>query len=133
MSNFNKVILMGRLTRDPELRYTPSGLAVSSFGLAVNSRTRQGEEWKDEVCFIDIVLFGKQAENCSEYLSKGKLVLVEGRLRWRSWESEGGQKKSKHEVLASTVRFMPKGAEPGAGGGFPSEADEPPLEDDLPF
>ena len=68
MASFNKVILMGNLTRDPELRYTPSGLAVTRLGMAINSRTKQGEEWKDAVCFVDIAVFGKQAEICSEYL-----------------------------------------------------------------
>ena len=91
MANLNKVFLLGNLTRDPELRYTPSGTAVSTFGLAVNRKYKQNDEWTDDVCYVDIVSFGKQAENCTEYLSKGSLVFIEGRLQWRSWEGEDGQ------------------------------------------
>ena len=81
MASFNKVILMGNLTRDPELRYTPGGSPVCSFGLAVNRRYRQNDEWKEEVCFVDITVWGKQAENCNEYLSKGRPIMLEGRNR----------------------------------------------------
>jgi single-strand DNA-binding protein len=109
MVGYNKVILMGNLTRDPELRYIPNGTAVATLRLAVNNRYRQGDEWKDDVCFVDVTVWGKQAENCNEYLSKGSGVLVEGRLSYRTWESEEGQTRSKHEVVANTVRFLPKG------------------------
>jgi len=98
---------MGNLTRDPEMRYTPQGLPVTSFGLAVNTKYKQADEWKDEVLFIDISAFGKIAENCGEYLSKGSGVLVEGRLQERKWESDG-QQKSKMQVIAQTVKFLPK-------------------------
>jgi len=108
MSSFNSVILLGNLTRAPELRYTPSGTAVATFGLAVNRRYRQGEEQREEVCFVDIVTFGRQAETVSEYLSKGNLAMIEGRLQWRSWETPDGQKRSKHEVIANNVQFMPR-------------------------
>src|SRR5437773_9053712 len=84
MAGFNKVILMGNLTRDPEIRYAPSGTPVANFGLAVNRRYRQGDETKEEVCFVDIVVFGRQAETCGQYLSKGNGALVEGRLRCAS-------------------------------------------------
>ncbi|MFC1620910.1 single-stranded DNA-binding protein [Candidatus Omnitrophota bacterium] len=106
MANFNKVFLMGNLTRDPELRYVPSGAPVATFGLAVNRRyvTQQGEK-KDEVCFVRIVVFGKQAESCSQYLNKGRLVFIEGRLQYRSWEQEG-QKKSSLDVVADRVQFL---------------------------
>lgn len=80
---------------------------MTRFSLAVNHRYKQGGETKDEVCFIDVVIFGKQAETAGEYLSKGKGVLVEGRLQQRRWEAEGGQKRSKHEVLAQVIRFLP--------------------------
>ena len=83
MAGFNKVILMGNLTRNPELRYTPSGTPVASFGLAVSRRFKQGEELKEEVCFVDIVVFGKQAEHCGQYLSKGNGAIIEGRLQQR--------------------------------------------------
>ncbi|MBQ27352.1 MAG: single-stranded DNA-binding protein [Nitrospiraceae bacterium] len=108
MPSFNKVILMGNLTKDPELRYTPSGTSVVEFSLAVNRKFGQGEEQKDEVCFIDIVVFGKQAENCGQYLTKGNGVIVDGRLSQRRWETAEGQKRSKHEVVALNVTFMPK-------------------------
>ncbi|MEC4678015.1 MAG: single-stranded DNA-binding protein, partial [Nitrospirota bacterium] len=100
MTSFNKTILMGNLTKDPEIRYTPSGTAVANFGLAVNHRYKQGDEMRDEVCFIDIVVFGKQAENCGQYLSKGQGIIVDGRLQQRRWESDDGQKRSRHEVVA---------------------------------
>ncbi len=116
---FNKIILIGNLTKDPELRYTPQGTPVASFRLAVNSKYKQSNEMKSETLFIDIVVFGKQAESCSQYLSKGRPALVEGRLQERRWESDG-QQKSKVEVVASTVRFLSRksdaaGASPDAG------------------
>ena len=106
---FNKVILIGNLTKDPELRYTPQGTPVASFRIAVNSKFKQAEGFRDETLFIDVVTFGKQAETCSQYLNKGSAVLVEGRLQERRWESEG-QQRSKVEVVAQTVRFLPKKA-----------------------
>lgn len=115
MAGFNKVILMGNLTRNPELRYTPSGTPVANFGLAVSRRFKQGEDLKEEVCFIDIVVFGRQAEHCGQYLSKGNGVIIEGRLQHRRWETEDGQKRSKHEVVAQNVTFMPKRQDGGAG------------------
>ena len=105
---FNKVILIGNLTRDPELRYTPQGTSVCSFGLAVNRKYKQAEEMKEEVTFINIVVFGKQADTSGQYLSKGSAVLIEGRLQERRWETEDGQKRSKHEVVAQNVRFLPR-------------------------
>jgi single-strand DNA-binding protein len=135
MANLNTVVLLGNLTRDPEVRYTPSGTPVATLGLAVNNRMKQGDEWKDDPCFIDVVVFGKQAESCGEYLSKGQPVLVEGRLRYRTWEGQDGQKRSKHEVSAFRVQFMPKGGRTAGGGGFSGEmGDEEPVDDDdVPF
>ncbi|MFH1857391.1 MAG: single-stranded DNA-binding protein [Candidatus Omnitrophota bacterium] len=113
MASLNKVILMGNLTRDPELRYVPSGTAVAGFGLAVNrTYTTQAGEKKDEVCFVNVVVWGKQAENCSRYLNKGSLVLVEGRLTYRAWE-QGGQKRNTLEVRADRVQFL--GRQKGTG------------------
>lgn len=103
---FNKVILIGNLTRDPEMRYTPQGTSVCNFGLAVNRKYKQAEDVKEEVTFINIVVFGKQADTCGQYLSKGSGVLVEGRLQERRWETDEGQKRSKHEVVAQNVRFL---------------------------
>src|SRR5687767_9436356 len=120
MANLNTVILLGNLTRDPELRTTPQGTSVTSFGLAVNRRYRQGEEQREEVCFVDIVCFGRQAETASDYLRKGNLAMIEGRLQWRSWETEDGQKRSKHEVIANNVQFMPRGQSDGMGRSGPA-------------
>ncbi|WP_028841958.1 single-stranded DNA-binding protein [Thermodesulfovibrio yellowstonii] len=108
---FNRIILIGNLTRDPELRYTPTGVAVVTVPIAVNTRYKQGEETKEETLFIEAVVFGKQADSCMQYLSKGQPVLVEGRLRERRWEHEG-QKRSKFEVIAQSVRFLPKKEKP---------------------
>ncbi len=107
MASFNKVILLGNLTRDPEVRYTPNGVAVASFSIAVNRKYKQGDATKDEVSYIDIVVFGKQAEACGQYVKKGDSVLVDGRLQQRRWE-DNGQKRSKIEVVAIQVNFMPK-------------------------
>jgi single-strand DNA-binding protein len=133
MESLNHIVLQGRLTRDPEVRYTPSGTPVATLGLAVNNRMKQGDEWKDDPCFIDVAVFGKQAESCGEYLSKGQPVIVEGRLRYRSWEGQDGQKRSKHEVTASRVHFMPKiSRTPGSGGGL-GDVGESMDDDDVPF
>ncbi len=115
MTSFNKVILLGNLTRDPEVRYTPTGSAVAGFALAVNRKYKQGEETKEEVSYIDIVVFGTQAENCGKYLHKGDAALIEGRLQQRRWEDkDSGQKRSKVEVAAQTVNFMPRKSSSGA-------------------
>jgi single-strand DNA-binding protein len=103
---YNKIILVGNLTRDPEMRYTPQGTSVCNFGLAVNRKYKQGEETKEEVTFINIVVFGRQADVCGQYLNKGSSVLIEGRLQERRWETEDGQKRSRHEVVAQNVRFL---------------------------
>lgn len=106
MANLNKVFLIGNLTRDPELRYTPNGTAVVSFGLAVNRvfKTQSGER-KEETCFVRIVTFGKQAESCNQYLSKGRSVFVEGRLQYRTWENNG-QRCNALDVIADKVQFL---------------------------
>ncbi len=132
MTSFNKVILMGNLTKDPEIRYAPSGTAVASFRMAVNHRYKQGEEFKEEVCFIDVVVFGKQAESCGQYLNKGNGVIVEGRLQERRWETEEGQKRSKHEVVAQSVRFLPKRQEVGTEKET-AVHDEEVVDNDVPF
>ena len=101
MASFNKVILMGNLTKDPEIRAIPNGTAVANFRIAVNHRYKQGEETKDDVCFIDIVTFGKQAENCGQFLHKGNGIIVDGRLQERRWETAEGQKR----VLSQSLLF----------------------------
>ena len=133
MANYNKVILMGNLTRDPELRYTPNGTAVATLSLAVNRRYKVNDETREETDFFDIVVFGKQAENCSEYLQKGRPVLVDGRLQQRRWETDEGQKRSKVEVVAFTVQFLgtsrsPEPAAPAGTDGSPEFDDS-----DIPF
>jgi len=127
MSGFNKCILLGRLTRNPEVRFTPSNTPVASFGLAVSRRFKQGDDLKEEVTFVDIVVFGKQAEHCGQYLTKGSGVIVEGRLQQRRWETEDGQKRSKHEIVVQTVTFMPKTSKPATGEGSPGH--DPEFED----
>lgn len=126
---FNKVILIGNLTKDPELRYTTQGTPVTSFRLAVNYRYKQSDDMKQETMFIDNVVFGKQAESCSKYLSKGSPVLVEGRLQERRWESNG-QQRSKFEVVAQSVRFLSKrSSQPAEADALTEEGDiEPPEE-----
>jgi len=114
---FNKVILIGNLTRDPEMRYTPQGTSVCSFSLAVNRKYKQGDETKEEVTFINIVVFGRQADNCGQYLNKGSSALIEGRLHENKWETEDGQKRSRHEVVAQSVQFMSRKQ---SGGGTPA-------------
>lgn len=128
----NRIILIGRLTKDPELRYTPNGRAVASFTLAVDRpfKNQQGEREAD---FINIVVWGSQAENCANYLAKGKLAAVDGRLQIRSFEGQDGQRRWITEVVADSVRFLsPKssdsGFEPGHMG---SEVDF--SDDDIPF
>jgi single-strand DNA-binding protein len=123
---YNRIILIGNLTRDPELRYSAQGTPISNFRLAVSSKFKSSGDSRDETLFIDVVSFGKQAEIVSQYLSKGKSVLVEGRLRERSWEADG-QKRSKMEVLAQSVRFLSRKAE-GAAEGPAEEFSAPPEE-----
>ena len=129
MPSFNKVMLMGNLTRDPELRFTASGAAVAGFGLAINRKYKQGDEWKEDVCFVDITVWGKQAENCAEYLSKGRPVFVEGYLRLNSWETDSGEKRNKLEVVTNSVLFLgrPGQRDDAQAGEIASK------KDDIPF
>jgi single-strand DNA-binding protein len=133
MSSFNKVILLGNLTRDVETRYTPNGVAVASFAIAVNRKYKQGDETKEEVSFIDIVVFGKQAEACGQYIGKGDSILVDGRLQQRRWDDKDtGAKRSKIEVAAQTVTFMPK--RNNSGSHQESAPDASPVDEgDIPF
>jgi len=112
MSSFNKVMLLGNLTRDPEVRYIPSGTAVCDIGLAINDsyKTKDGDK-KESTVFVDIVVWGNSAENCGKYLSQGSQVFIEGRLQLDQWESKDGDKRSKLRVRADNVQFMsaPKG------------------------
>lgn len=144
MANFNRVILAGNLTRDPQLSYTPSNTPVCEFGMAINRkwRDRDGNS-KDEVCFVDMVAYGRQAEVINQYMGKGRPMLVEGRLRYRQWTNKEGQNRSKLDVFVENFSFL--GGAPGGGqarggpGRAPATAaaaapvdDEPPPMDDMP-
>ncbi|MGE0757408.1 MAG: single-stranded DNA-binding protein [Pirellulaceae bacterium] len=116
MANFNRVILLGNLTRDVELKYTQSGLAVTEIGLAVNERRKgQSGELVEETVFVDITLWGRTAEIASEYLSKGSQALIEGRLKYDTWEKDG-QKRSKLRVVGETLQLLGARSPSGAGG-----------------
>ena len=153
MANFNKVILAGNLTRDPELRYTPKGTAVARITLAVN-RTWKSEsgESKEEVSFVDVDIWGRQAEVISQYMKKGRPLLVEGRLKQDTWEDKNTkQKQSKLKVVLESFSFIdsnrgdagggaaeaPRASRPAAAASAPApeggEADGPPEGDDVPF
>lgn len=116
MASFNKVVLVGNLTRDPELRYIPSGTAVTDIGLAINDRRKSGNEWVEETTFVDITLWGRTAEVASEYLNKGSSVLIEGRLKLDSWEKDG-QKRSKLKVVGEKMQMLSGRGQGGGGGG----------------
>jgi len=125
MASFNRVILIGNLTRDVDVRYTPGGTAVSELGLAVN-RTwfdKQANQKREEVTFVDVTLWGRTAELAGEYLSKGKPVLIEGRLQLDQWEDDHGQKRSKLKVVGETMQFL------GSGNGGSGNAARPTQED----
>ncbi|MCP3915048.1 MAG: single-stranded DNA-binding protein [bacterium] len=120
MASFNKVILMGNLTRDPELRFTQSNMAVCKVGLAVNRRFKDGQtgEWREEPTFVDITIFGKRGEAFEKYHRKGASAFVEGSLRFDTWDDKNtGQKRSKLYVVADNWEFVGGGRESGAGGG----------------
>ncbi len=126
MAGYNKVILLGNLTRDPQLRYLPSNMAVCDFGLAVNRRWRDKDgNQKEEVCFVDVSAFGRQAETINQYMSKGRALLVEGHLRFDTWTGQDGQKRSKLSVVVDTFQFVGgRGDQPGPGApgaGAPQE------------
>ena len=117
MASFNRVILVGNLTRDPELRYIPSGTAVTDIGLAVNDRRKNPNgEWVEETTFVDVTLWSRLAEIASEYLTKGSSVLIEGRLKLDTWENKEGQKQSKLRVVGQNMQML-GGRGGGQGGG----------------
>jgi single-strand DNA-binding protein len=109
MPTVNMIVLLGNLTRDPEVRYSPNGTPVATLGLAVNNRVKgQDGQWREDPCFVDVVVFGHQAEACGDYLGKGDPALVEGRLQYRTWQNQEGHTRSKHEVIAVRVQFLPR-------------------------
>jgi single-strand DNA-binding protein len=157
MANINRVVLVGNLTKDPELRHTPSGTAVCKLRLAVNTRQKDSStgEWGDKPNYFDVTVWGNQGESCAQYLSKGRAVAVDGRLDWREWEAQDGSKRQAVEIIADSVQFL-GGGEGGGGGGsyssFTPASDVPadtadfqpagapagngtsaPADDDIPF
>ena len=117
MANINRVVLVGNLTRDPELRHTPSGTAVCKLRLAVNTRQKDASgNWGDKPNYFDVTVWGNQGESCAQYLSKGRPVGVDGRLDWREWEAQDGTKRQAVEIIADSVQFL---GGRGEGGGEP--------------
>ncbi|MCX6357805.1 MAG: single-stranded DNA-binding protein [Candidatus Aureabacteria bacterium] len=128
MASLNRVFLMGNLTKAPALRYTPGGAAVADLSLAINSTyVNKAGERKDEVCYVDIVTWGRQAETAAEYLTKGSPVFVEGRLQLDSWETGEGEKRSKLRVRAMRIQFLGRGKAGAPRPGGAEAADEPPV------
>ncbi|MGH2968048.1 MAG: single-stranded DNA-binding protein [Solirubrobacteraceae bacterium] len=157
-TNINRVVLTGNLTRDPELRSTASGMSVCSLRVASNTRRKNQStgEWEDKPNFFDVTVWGAQGENCARFLSKGRPVALDGRLEWREWEGQDGNKRQSVEIVADAVQFLggredgPSGG--GQGGGFTPRSDVPvddrdfqpagaaaprsnsaPADDDIPF
>ena len=143
MANINRVVLVGNLTRDPELRHTPSGTSICKLRLAVNTRIKDGAtgQWTDKPNYFDVSVFGNQAESCTQYLSKGRPVGVDGRLDWREWEAQDGTKRQAVEIIADSVQFLGSRGEGGEGGErqfVPATAtagneDFGSSDDDIPF
>ena len=143
MAAINRVVLVGNLTRDPELRHTPSGTAVCNLRLAVNTRRKdETGQWVDKPNYFDITVWGNQGERCAQYLAKGRPVAVDGRLEWREWETPEGNKRQAVDVVADTVQFLGSrgDGDGGSGGYIPSEVAAPagdfpssPTDDDIPF
>ena len=142
--DINTVVLVGRLTRDPELRHTPSGTAVTTLRIAVNDRVKRGEDWQDAAYYFDVTVWGRDAENCAQYLSKGRPVGVQGKLTWREWDAQDGTKRQAVEVTANNIQFLggrgdgdgaggqqfvPQGAAQSSSADFPAAA----ADDDIPF
>lgn len=155
MASYNRIVLLGNLTRDPQLSYTPGNVAVCKFGLATNHRFRDREgNTREDTCFVDCTVFGRAGETFNQYMSKGRSVLIEGRLSWSQWTTPEGDKRSKHEVIVDNFQFVGGGrgeggdAEGSPGGRAPvraasgsagpgrepgREEPPPPTDDDVPF
>lgn len=152
MANINRVTLTGNLTRDPELRSTASGMAVCSLRIASNTRRKNNQtgEWEEKPNYVSVTIFGRQGETAAQYLTKGRPVAIDGRLEWREWQSQSGEKREALEVVAETVQFLggrEEGATPSQNGFTPRSdvpADTgdfqpvaapagPPADDDIPF
>ncbi len=148
-TNINRVVMTGNLTRDPELRSLPSGMSVCSLRLACNTRRKgSGGEWEDKPNYFDVTVWGQQGENCARFLSKGRPVALDGRLEWREWETQDGQKRQAVDIIADSVQFLGGRDDAGGGGnGYGGREDVPidnrdfqpaaagggAAEDDIPF
>ena len=141
-ANINRVVLVGNLTRDPEMKHLPSGTALCSLRIAVNTRRKdESGQWTDKPNYFDVSVWGNQGESCAQYLAKGRPVAIDGRLEWREWEAQDGSKRQAVEVVAESVQFLggrqdseaaayvPAGATAGGGDDFPTS----PADDDIPF
>jgi single-strand DNA-binding protein len=144
MANINRVILVGNLTRDPELRHTPSGTAVCKLRVAVNTRQKDGTgQWVDKPNYFDVTVWGNQGESCAQYLSKGRPIGIDGRLDWREWEAQDGTKRQAVEIIAENVQFLGSRGDgegraqfvPEGAGAAAADADFPgsASDDDIPF
>lgn len=125
MSATNRVVLVGRLTRDPSLKQLPSDVSLCEFSLALNSREKAGGEWRDRVDFVDVTAFAELADTCGAHLAKGRLVAVDGRLRQERWQTQDGANRSRVKVVAGNVQFLDR---PERAGDF-----SPPADDEIPF
>ncbi len=153
-TNINRVVLTGNLTRDPELRSLPSGMSVCSLRVACNTRRKNNStnEWEDKPNYFDVTVWGAQGENCARFLSKGRPIAIDGRLEWREWETQDGQKRQAIDIIADAVQFLGgrDDAMGAGGGGFTPRSDVPvderdfqpagapngrsaPADDDIPF
>ncbi len=132
-SNINRVIITGNLTRDPELSSLPSGTQVCSLRVACNGRRKNNEtgQWEDQPNYFDVTVWGAQGENCSRFLSKGRPVAVDGRLRWREWTNKEGEKRQAVDIIAESVQFLGSREDSGSGNGFSSSART--TESDVPI
>jgi single-strand DNA-binding protein len=145
LADLNRVFMVGRLTKDPELRQTTNGTSVANFTIALNRRYKSATgEWKDEATYVGVVAWQKLAELCKQYLAKGRAVLIEGKLQNRNWETEDGQKRSTIEIRADRIEFLDREGRPSIGTGTagpesspePAHGEEPAFsksDDDLPF
>jgi single-strand DNA-binding protein len=156
-TNINRVIITGNLTRDPDLRSLPTGMSVCSLRIATNTRRKENGEWVDKPNYFSVTVWGAQGENCQRFLSKGRPVAVDGRLEWREWQDQSGNKREAVEIVADSVQFLSGGREEGgssygggANNGFAPHSDVPadtsdfapqpvgarpsaPADDDIPF
>ena len=134
-TNINRVVLTGNLTRDPELRHTPSGTSVCSLRVACNTRRKDGDQWVDKPNYFDVTVWGAQGENCATYLQKGRPVALDGRLEWREWQDQQGNNRQSVEIVADNIQFLGGREEGmgggGTGGGFTPRSDVPVNQSDF--